>query len=82
MRVAAWPSGGEAASRGRAATGKFARLPNRGNVYSMPQNDTSNPGLIRTMSATLHPFPVTTEPGLRAWERLPPICAARIYEMF
>jgi hypothetical protein len=55
--VIAWPAGVNAASSERAATGKFARFPKRGSACSMPQNDISNRGLIRTMSAMLHTFP-------------------------
>ncbi len=43
--------GVSAASSGRHATGRFARLPTNGRAYSMPQNDTSNRGLMRTISA-------------------------------
>ena len=43
--------GVSAASSGRQATGKFARLPTKGRANSMPQYDTSNRGLMITISA-------------------------------
>src|SRR5438132_3824082 len=45
--------GVRAASNGSAATGTLARLPSNGKACSMPQYDTSNRGLIRTISAML-----------------------------
>src|SRR6266436_7913260 len=45
--------GVRAASSGSAATGTLARLPSNGKACSMPQYDTSNRGLIRTISAML-----------------------------
>ena len=51
MIVTVCSAGVSAASSGRQATGKLARLPRKGNAYSIPQYETSNRGLIRTMSA-------------------------------
>ena len=52
MTVIEWGEGVKAASNGSAPTGRFARLPKNGNAASRPQNDISNFGLIKTMSAT------------------------------
>ncbi len=47
------PFGRQRRQQGQAATGRLARLPMKGSACSMPQYETSNRGLISTMSATL-----------------------------
>jgi hypothetical protein len=59
--------GVSAARRGRQATGRFAFLPKSGMACSMPQNEGSKRGLMRTISAMLAPLlsPKSTDAGLK-----------------
>ena len=51
IRVTVCSRGVSAASSGRQATGRLAGLPMNGKACSMPQYETSNRGLMSTMSA-------------------------------
>ena len=66
ISVTVCSAGVSAARSGRHATGRLARLPRNGKAYSIPQYDTSNRGLMSTMSAIAKSTPNQGEiPGAR-----------------
>src|SRR4051794_4365343 len=76
IRVIVCSPGVNAARSVRLVTGRLARLPRNGSAYSMPQYDTSNRGLIKTMSAMIDSF--SRVHGPKRIDRVDPKCRTHL----